>query len=115
MNSLSEEENFFHCQCLSIRLEQLAENFLQMAILSTDEKNADIVIQLIRKSKAFLELTAIDLDVESAFELAQIQRQLSQWHIHGRETWSDTATRQQISIQAEAWARRVGEMGRVLA
>ena len=63
-------------------MERLAQNFLRMGALSVDRANAEAVMALVRESKVFLELIAIDLDVDRAFELAQIQRQLSRWHIH---------------------------------
>lgn len=61
-----------------------------MAKLSQDVgNNADVVLLILQESKIFLELTAIDLEVDSAFELAQMQRQLSRWHLHWAEIWTD--------------------------
>jgi hypothetical protein len=40
-----------------------------MASLSLDRVNGEAVLGIVRESKVFLELTAIDLDVDSAFEL----------------------------------------------
>jgi len=77
MNNWNEAELTFRCERLSVRLERLAENFLNMASLSQNENSADAVLEILQENKMFLELTAIDLDVESAFELAQIQRHLS--------------------------------------
>src|SRR6476469_3991222 len=65
-------------------------------------------------SKLFLELTAIDLDVDSAFELAQMQRQLSRWHIHWLETWANDSGRLEISSLAQTWAKRIQQMAGVL-
>ncbi|ADI66306.1 hypothetical protein [Trichormus azollae] len=45
-----------------------------------------MLLQIVRESKVFLELTAIDLDVGSTFKLAQMKRQLSRWHIYWLET-----------------------------
>jgi hypothetical protein len=86
MNNWTVEEIDFRCQRLSVRLERLTQNFLRMRSLSVEGKNAEAVMDILRESKVFLELTAIDLDVDSAFELAQIQRQLSRWQIHWLET-----------------------------
>ena len=114
MNNWTAEELAFRCERLSIRLERLAQNFLQISSLSLDIANAEAVLSIIRESKVFLELTAIDLEVDRAFELAQIQRQLSQWHIRWVETWADDAGRLEISDLAQIWANRVREVAGVL-
>jgi hypothetical protein len=59
-------------------------------------------------------LTAIDLDVDRAFELAQMQRQLSRWHLHWVETWENHSTRLEIVTVTQHWADRVREMAGVL-
>jgi hypothetical protein len=97
----------FRCDRLSVRLERLSQNFLQMASLSLDEFNGEAVLEIIRESKVFLELTAIDLDVDNAFELAQIQRQLSKWHIHWWSTWTSDSSRLEISTLSQNWANRM--------
>ncbi|MBW4620586.1 MAG: hypothetical protein KME17_14680 [Cyanosarcina radialis HA8281-LM2] len=97
-----------------MRLERLAENFLPMASLSLDINNADVVLEILRESKGFLELTAIDLDVDSAFELAQIQRQLSRWHLQWSETWANDSSRREILTLTQAWADRIRDMAAVL-
>jgi hypothetical protein len=52
-----------------------------------------MVLEIIRESKGFIELTAIDLDIDSAFELAQIQLQLSQWPVYWPAVWASPASR----------------------
>jgi hypothetical protein len=85
-----------------------------MASLSLDGIDAEFVLAIVRESKVFLELTAIDLDVDSAFELAQIQRQLSRLHIHWLEIWASDGSRIEISILAQTWENRVREMAGIL-
>lgn len=131
MNNWTAEELAFRCERLSMRLERLARNFLQMSLLCLNEVNeqategasgsnamscvnAEAVLALVRENKVFLELTALDLDVESAFELAQMQRQLSRWHIHWIEIWTSYSGRLEISTRAQTWANRVREMAGVL-
>lgn len=86
MNSWTPEELAFRCDRLSVRLERLVTNFLQIATLSRTVENSAQTLSIIRQTKSCLELTAVDLDVDNAFELAQIQRQLSRWH----RRWEDT-------------------------
>jgi hypothetical protein len=106
MNNWNEAELAFRCERLSVRLERLAQNFLQMAKLSQDAVNADRVLPIVQESKSFLELTAIDLDVDSAFELAQMQRQLSRWHLHWSEIWAD-GTFEEIAPLMVTWVEQV--------
>jgi hypothetical protein len=76
--------------------------------------DAEIVLAIVRECKAFLELTAIDLDVDSADELAQIQRQLSRWHLNWQDTWNRESDRQKISNLSVVWANRIQEMAVIL-
>jgi hypothetical protein len=110
MNNWNESELAFRCERLSVRLERLAQNFLQMAQLSQDEINADRVLAIVQESKRFLELTAIDLDVDNAFELAQMQRQLSRWYLH----WGETGILGSIAPVTEVWAEQVRGLAGVL-
>jgi hypothetical protein len=114
MNNWSAEELSFRCDRLSMRLERLAQNFLRIASLSLDITNADAVLVILRESKVFLELIAIDLEVDSAFELAQMQRQLSRWHIQWLETWANDSDRLEISTLTQAWTNRIREMAGIL-
>ncbi|MCY7279234.1 MAG: hypothetical protein LH702_37245, partial [Phormidesmis sp. CAN_BIN44] len=64
MNNWTAEEVAFRCDRLSVRLERLAQNFSQLAALSLDGNNAEAALAIVRESKVFLELTAIDLAVD---------------------------------------------------
>jgi hypothetical protein len=114
MNNWSEAELMFRCERLSVRLERLAASFLQLSALSQNSDQEDAVLAAIRDCKMFLELTAIDLDVDTAFELAQMQRQLSRWHIHWIDVWADVSVKQTISTSAQAWAERLQVIAGVL-
>lgn len=113
MNNWNETELAFRCERLSVRLERLAQNFLRLAQLSQDVDNADRVLAIVEESKSFLELTAIDLDVDNAFELAQMQRQLSRWHLHWAEIWADGRFRE-IAPLMVVWAEQVRGFAGVL-
>ena len=113
MNNWTVAEMEFRCDRLSIRMERLAQNFLRMGSMSLDEVEAEAVLTIVKESKMFIELTAIDLDIDSAFELAQIQRQLSRWDVHWLETWTSDASRVEISTVSQSWANRIQEMAGV--
>jgi glycosyltransferase A (GT-A) superfamily protein (DUF2064 family) len=110
MNNWTISETTFRCDKLSVRMERLAQNFWRIGAMSLDEVAPETVLEIVRESKVFIELTAIDLDVDSAFELAQIQRQLSRWHVHWLETWTSDTSRIEISTLSQAWANRIREM-----
>jgi hypothetical protein len=114
MNNWTEAEIAFRCQRLSVRMEQLAQNLTLMGSLSAQNVEGETVLAILRENKAFLELTAIDLDIDSAFELAQMQRQLSQWHIHWDEIWNSNISHQEISALCLIWVNRIQEMSIVL-
>jgi hypothetical protein len=110
MNNWNDEEIAFRCNPLSLRIEQLTQNFLRLASLSLDETAAESVLAIIRESKAFIELIAVDLDIDRAFELAQIQRQLSRWHVYWPEIWKNEVDRHEISTLSQIWANWLQEI-----
>lgn len=110
MNNWTAAETTFRCDRLSVRMEKLAHNFSRMGSMALDGVKPETVLEIVRESKVFIELTAIDLDVDSAFELAQVQRQLSRWHVYWLETWTSDASRIEISTLSQAWASRIREM-----
>ena len=110
MNNWTVAETKFRCDKLSVRMERLAQNFSRMGAMTLDGVDPENVLEIVRENKVFIELTAIDLDVDSAFELAQIQRQLSRWHVHWLETWTSEDSRIEISNLSQAWANRIREM-----
>ena len=114
MNNWTEEETAFRCQRLSTRLEQLAQSFEQMAWLSQDETEIEAVLAMLRANKSRLELTALDLDVDSAFELAQMQRQLSRWHLNWESTWTNGDTRLALSDLVQTWATQIRAIAGIL-
>ncbi len=113
MNNWTVAEMAFRCDRLSLRMERLAQNFLRMGSMSLDGVDAETVRSIVKESKLFIELTAIDLDIDSAFELAQIQRQLSRWDVHWLETWASDNSRVEISTLSQTWANRIREIAGV--
>ena len=114
MNNWNEAELNFRCERLSVRLERLAQNFLRLVDLSRQGSHGDDVLSLVRECKSFLELTAIDLDVDNAYELAQMQRQLSRWHLHWDEVWGNDEKRSTIGPISQSWVEKVRQMAGVL-
>jgi hypothetical protein len=115
MNNWTAEEISFRCDRLPVRIDQLTNNLLRLGSLNSSGTDAESALAVLRESKGFIELTAIDLDIDSAFELAQIQRQLSRWHIRWAETWASTSSRNEISTLTQTWANRLREISGVFA
>ena len=114
MNNWTPEQLAFRCDRLSVRLERLATNFLQIATLSRTVENSAQTLSIVRQTKSFLELTAVDLDFDNAFELAQIQRQLSSWHRRWEDTWQHEADRRSMANHTTTWAEQVRTIAGVL-
>ncbi|WP_373540298.1 hypothetical protein [Chamaesiphon sp.] len=110
MNNWTVAQVAFRCERLSVRMEELAQNFGRIAALSANGMDAETVLAIVQESKAYIELTAIDLDVDRAFELAQIQRQLSRWHLHWLDIWASDTSRSEVSTLAQLWANRIREL-----
>jgi hypothetical protein len=115
MNNWTAEEIAFRCDRLPVRIDRLTTNLLRMGSLSSSGADADGTLAVLRESKVFIELIAIDLDIDSAFELAQMQRQLSRWHIHWAETWSSDFSRSEILRMTQGWVDQLREMSGVFA
>ncbi len=114
MNDWNDSEIAFRCERLSVRMERLSQNFRTIDALCVEGVDGTNTLEILRESKVFLELTAIDLDVDRAFELAQIQRQLSRWHIHWQQTWTNEVSRLEIATLARVWSARIQELAGVL-
>jgi hypothetical protein len=114
MNNWTKTEIAFRCQRLSVRMERLAQHLNHLGSLSVQGIDEETVLSILRESKSFLKLTAIDLDIDSTFELSQMQRQLSRWHLHWDETWNSNTNRQEISTFCLNWANRIQEISVVL-
>jgi hypothetical protein len=114
MNNWSEAELKFRCERLAVRLERLAENFLQITDLCGRGNDGEAVLVLVQTSCSFLELTAIDLDFDNGYALAQMQRQFSQWQWHWKAVWEDQAKRLEMATIVEGWVESVRRMAGVL-
>lgn len=86
------------------------DRLLKQVSLSLNEVDGNAMFAIVRESKIFLELVAIDLGIDAAFELVQMQRQPSRWHGHWIEVWATDVSRLEISTLAQTWTTRIREM-----
>jgi hypothetical protein len=58
----------------------------------------------VQECKFFIEWTGIELDVDNAYELLQMQRQLVKWQRHWDALFSQPVETAQISQQLRLWS-----------
>jgi hypothetical protein len=106
----------FRMNRLSIRLERLAEHFEELAqLLLAQGGDSGNCLKYVQECKFFIEWTGIDLDVDNAYELVQMQRQLVQWQRNGDELFGKPVEAAQISQQLRLWSESARSMTTVLA
>jgi hypothetical protein len=105
----------FRFNRLSVRLERLAANFDRLATLILAGEHSGQALQCLQECKLFIEWTGIDLDVDRAYELVQMQRQLVQWQRNWESIWTVAEERSAIGQDLQTWRVQVQEMTLVLA
>lgn len=105
-----------YLQCsLPIRLGNLASNLARIKSRCENTANRDLVESLLQESKAFIEWTAKDAEVEIAAELVELQIQLACWQYSWARIWEDVEERIKVSEQAMIWSDKVLNMSGLLA
>jgi hypothetical protein len=105
----------FRMNRLSVRLERLAEHFETLAGLLEQETDSGACLKYVQECKFFIEWTGLDLDVDRAYELLQMQRQLVQWQRNWAGLFGSVVERGQISQQLRLWGEEARSMTTVLA
>jgi hypothetical protein len=105
----------FRMNRLSVRLERLAAHFEELAQLLARGGDSGNCLKYVQECKFFIEWTGIDLDVDNAYELVQMQRQLVQWQRHWDELFGQPVETAQISQQLRLWSESARSMTTVLA
>ena len=104
----------FRLNRLSVRLERLAAHFELLRAIVQSGEDSERGLIVLQDCKLFIEWTGIDLDVDRAYALLQIQRQLVQWQRNWDELWRSDLERLSIDRQLQPWAVNVREMLLVL-
>jgi hypothetical protein len=105
----------FRLNRLSVRLGRLASHFEQLSAGLQQDDHSGQCLKCLQECKFFLEWTGIDLDVDRAYELVQMQRQLIQWQRNWEQIWQAPTERLQRSQDLQIWGARMREMTKVLA
>jgi hypothetical protein len=115
VQSRSAIEIEFRMNRLSVRLERLAAHFEELAQLLAQGGDLGNCLKYMQECKFFIEWTGIDLDVDSAYELVQMQRQLVQWQRNWEKVFGSPAECTEISQQLRLWGESTLAMTTVLA
>jgi hypothetical protein len=105
----------FRMNRLSVRLERLATHFEELAQLLAQGGDSGICLKYVQECKFFIEWTGIDLDVDNAYELVQMQRQLVQWQRNWDGLFGQSVEMSQMSQQLRLWSESARSMTKVLA
>ena len=100
---------------LPIRLGNLASNLARIKSRCQNSANGELVENLLQESKAFIEWTAQDAEVEIAAELVELQVQLACWQYSWARIWEDASQRMSVAEQAMIWSGKVLNMSGLLA
>ena len=92
---------------LPIRLGGLAANLARVESFSTHDALRDAVGRLMLESSHFIEWTAMDADQNVRNDLAELQRQLTEWQHTLADIWPDPARRASVAHEAKSWSQRV--------
>lgn len=96
---------------ISTQLDMLAANLAQLSVLAQMGTEEQLTQDLIRESQFFIEWMVSHLDLEMkldlATELVELQRQLSRWKLHWSSIWSNSDDRLQVAQLAHEWGDRV--------
>lgn len=107
MRDLTAKRERFMRDPLPTRLGGLAANLARVESFSTHDALRDAVGRLIQESSHFIEWTVLDADQNVQVELAELQRQLTEWQHALAEIWPDQVKRLAIAHEAGNWSQRV--------
>ncbi len=107
MNNLEERRERYLQDALPIRLGGLAANLARVSSCVKNPANREVVKSLIEESKYFIEWTAKETNAETAFELVNLQVQLSLLQIDWENDWQSENKRYEIGLQAKDWSKSV--------
>ncbi len=94
-----------------IRLGNIAANLSRISSHLDDPRLKNAVLTFIDESKWFCEWAAIEAvhtnDIETAYMLATIQRQLVRWEHHLDDIYRDGGRRAEMAETARAWSNHL--------
>ncbi|WP_341529961.1 hypothetical protein WKK05_11975 [Nostoc sp. UHCC 0302] len=114
MIEVTPEQQIFMQDDVKTRLHHLANHLEQIQSLWTEASSQELILDLIKQSRYFLEWTVPDMvkadDIDRACELVDLGRILTRWLFHWDEIWTDAQQKQSAAGQTQVWLRRVLEI-----
>ena len=98
-------------ESVTIQLGTLATNFAKIGAYINDSENELLVRHLVDESRFFIDWIAPSLsDFEQQYQLAQYQRQMTQWLYHWETTWANPVQRRELATEAKRWSEQVWQI-----
>jgi hypothetical protein len=105
----------FRLNRLSVRLDRLGQHFEHLASEVQSGEDLGLSLKTLQECKLFIEWTGIDLEVDRAYALLQMQRQLVQWQRNWSGIWMSVEERSQVESQLRIWVQQLQAMSGVFA
>jgi len=99
---------------LATRLGGLATNLMRISSVADHPENRQVVDNLLKESKFFIEWTAPDATLDKQVALVELQIKLARWHYRWHHDSADQAKRDHLAQEARTWAEQVLEMSGLL-
>jgi four helix bundle protein len=115
ISGLTYEQETFVQDSIPVRLGKLVTNLARINQLFSDSTHEDVVKSLIRETMYFLEWIAPDIDIDNAFELANLGRFLTRWLFNWEPAWNNTDAKNQIIQELGIWSDSVLQMSKLPA
>lgn len=108
LKDYSELQERYLSDSLPIRIGNLAATINRIALRMNANFSSEKVLRLVLEGQEFIEWTASSLEPERAEELVQgLQMTLAGWKLHWDSIWISDLERQNVQIQARAWAEKL--------
>lgn len=101
------KEQFLH-EPVTIQSGTLATNLAKISAYINDTEHEALIRHLVDESRFFIDWIAPSLrDFEQQYQLAQYQRQLTQWLSQWETIWGDPIHRRNIATETARWSEQV--------
>ncbi|MCB0122282.1 MAG: hypothetical protein KDE58_08575 [Caldilineaceae bacterium] len=104
------KEQFLH-EPVTIQLVALVTNLAKISAYINDTEKESLIRHLVDESRFFIDWMAPSLrDFEQQYQLAQYQRQLTQWLSQWETIWGDPIHRRNIATETARWSEQVWQI-----
>lgn len=112
-NNFTYEQQTFLQDSISVRLEKLATNLTQIKSYFSESTDENALKSLIRETMYFIEWIGPDIDIDNAFQLANLGRFLTRWLFKWEQAWNNTEAKNQIIQELRIWSDSVLQMSKL--